>query len=36
MPDLGYEEEEQELIKIAQITFAYDNNELINALKSRG
>lgn len=36
MPDLGYEEEEQEFIKIAQITFAYDNMELINSLKTRG
>jgi len=36
MPDLGYEEEEQKEIKIAQITFAYDNAELINSLKKRG
>ena len=36
MPDLGYEEEIQEEIKIAQITFAYDNMELINDLKKRG
>lgn len=36
MPDLGYEEEPQEEIKIAQITFAYDNHELITRLKERG
>lgn len=36
MPDLGYEEEPPEEIKIAQITFAYDNKELINFCKQRG
>ena len=36
MPDQGYEEQPPESIKIAQITFAYDNTELINLLKIRG
>ena len=36
MPDLGYEDEPPEKIKIALITFAFDNSSLINLLKERG
>jgi len=38
MDDLGYREEEfrEERIKIAQITFAYENGEIIEWLKTRG
>jgi hypothetical protein len=33
---LGFEEEPPERIKIALITFAFDNGEVINLLKARG
>lgn len=36
LPDLGYEEEPPEQIKIAMISFAFDNAEVINLLKERG
>ena len=38
MEDLGYREEEfqKEPIKIAQITFAYENGWIIDILKKRG
>ncbi len=36
LPDLGYEDEPVEKINIALISFAFDNGELINLLKSRG
>jgi hypothetical protein len=36
MPDLGYEDEPVETVKIALVTFAFDNAELINLLKQRG
>ncbi len=36
MPDLGYEEEPPERIRISMITFAFDNAQLINLLKQRG
>lgn len=36
MPDLGYEDEAPERIRISMITFAFDNAELINLLKQRG
>jgi hypothetical protein len=36
MPDLGYEEEAPERIKIAMISFAFDNATLINYLRQRG
>ena len=36
MPDLGYENEPVEHIKIAVTTFAFKNAELINLLKERG
>jgi hypothetical protein len=38
MDDLGYREEEHrhESIKIAQITFAYENGWIIEKLKKRG
>lgn len=35
-PDLGYEDDPPEKIKIALVTFAFDNSELINLLKARG
>jgi hypothetical protein len=35
-PDLGYEDDPPEKIKIALVTFAFDNSELINLLKQRG
>ena len=38
MDDLGYREENErdDPIKIAQITFAYENGEIIEWLKKRG
>ena len=38
MDDLGYREEEfqKDPIKIAQITFAYENGWIIDILKKRG
>ena len=36
MPDLGYEEEPVEHIKIAVTSFAYNNPEIIHLLKERG
>ena len=36
MPDLGFEEEPVQEIKIAVTTFAFDNSELILLLKERG
>ena len=36
MPDLGFEDEKVERIKIAVTTFAFDNAELILLLKERG
>lgn len=36
LPDLGYEEVPPERIRIAMITFAFDNAELINLLRKRG
>jgi hypothetical protein len=36
LPDLGYEDEPPERINISLITFAFDNNELINILRARG
>ena len=35
MPNLGYEAD-MEHIKIAQITFAFNNSKVINWLKARG
>jgi len=34
MPNLGYEDHDE--VKIAQITFAYNNSQVINWLKKRG
>ena len=34
MPNLGYEDSDE--VKIAQITFAFDNAKVINWLKKRG
>lgn len=34
MPNLGYEESDE--VKIAQITFAFNNSKIINWLKKRG
>jgi len=36
MPDLGFEEEPPEQIKIAVTTFAFDNADLILLLRERG
>ena len=36
LPDLGFEEEPVEEIKVAVTTFAYRNGELINMLRQRG
>ena len=36
LPDLGYEDPPPDRIKIAMISFAFDNSELINLLRSRG
>lgn len=36
MPDLGYEEEPVEHVKIAVTTFAYNNAEIIHLLRERG
>jgi len=36
LPDLGFEEEPVEEIKVAVTTFAYKNGELINLLRQRG
>jgi len=36
LPDLGYEEEAPDRIRIAMITFAFDNARLINLLRVRG
>jgi len=36
MPDLGFEDEPQEEVKIALATFAFDNAELILLLRERG
>jgi hypothetical protein len=36
LPDLGYEDPAPEHIKIAMISFAYDNAEIINLLRTRG
>ena len=34
MPNLGYDEKDE--VKIAQITFAFNNAAVINGLKTRG
>jgi len=36
LPDLGYEDEPVEHVKIAVTTFAFKNSEIINLLKQRG
>lgn len=36
LPDLGFEEEPLEEIKIAVTTFAYNNADVINILRTRG
>jgi hypothetical protein len=36
LPDLGYEDEAPDRIRIAMITFAFDNARLINLLRIRG
>jgi hypothetical protein len=36
MDDLGFEENKDEKVKIAQITFAYYNGAVINWLSKRG
>lgn len=36
MPDLGYEDPAPDQIKIAMISFAFDNAALINLLRVRG
>lgn len=36
LPDLGYEDEAPEKINIAMITFAFENEALINLLRKRG
>jgi len=36
MEDLGFEEEPQDVVKVAVCTFAFDNAELIQLLKERG
>ena len=36
LPDLGFEEEPVEEIKIAVTTFAYNNGEVIHLLRQRG
>lgn len=36
LPDLGYEDPAPERIKIAMITFAFNNSELIKLLRQRG
>lgn len=36
LPDLGYEEEPVKEIKVAVTTFAFDNADLINLLRTRG
>lgn len=36
LPDLGYEEEVPDRMRISMITFAYDNSELVDLLRKRG
>ena len=36
MPDLGFEEEPVEEIKVAVTTFAYNNGDVIHLLRKRG
>lgn len=36
MPDLGYEDEPVDHVKIAVTTFAFKNAEIINLLQERG
>jgi hypothetical protein len=36
LPDLGFEDEPPERIKIALLNFAFDNAELIHLLRARG
>lgn len=36
LPDLGFEDEPVERVRISMITFAFDNADLINLLKKRG
>mmetsp|Transcript_41367 Transcript_41367/g.54397 ORF Transcript_41367/g.54397 Transcript_41367/m.54397 type:complete len:178 (-) Transcript_41367:2116-2649(-) len=36
LPDLGYEDEPVEHVKVAVTTFAFKNHEIINLLKKRG
>ncbi|CDW71360.1 UNKNOWN [Stylonychia lemnae] len=36
LPDLGFEDQKIEHIRISMITFAFDNSDLINLLKKRG
>lgn len=36
LPDLGYEENPPDRMKISFITFAYDNAKIINLLRQRG
>ena len=36
MPDLGFEDEEVEHVKVAITTFAFKNAEILNLLKERG
>lgn len=36
LPDLGFEDQRVERIKISMLTFAFDNADLINLLKQRG
>lgn len=36
LPDLGYEEEYQDEIKVAVTTFAYKNGSMIEVLRERG
>ena len=36
MPDLGFEDEPVEHVKVALTTFAFKNADIINLLKKRG
>ena len=36
LPDLGYEDEPVQFVKIAMTTFAFRNSELIKLLRKRG
>jgi hypothetical protein len=36
LPDLGYEDPAPDRIRISMISFAFDNAELINLLRTRG